>query len=337
MDWKKYQKNYDANPVKEEETNRSRVLLTLPTQAKEFRLKDFGEGAKKDTNLEFVLRGIPTLVTPALADIVPDKGFRGAVGGQFLGFPYKFHIDPERQEGGIRDRVLCAAGHEEGCPRCMEYPNYRDDKVAYKYFKAREGRLFYAQINGDPQVYSIDWPLGEDGFWGALNAALGATVKARRVPANWYTIESDVALNVTTRWDDSKGAKRAYWKVTDVFPVRAGDTKIDPAAMDWDTIFGITDKTVYDIDSARAVLERTLPDIVKRAEAISRSEAGKPSTGAGGGKPTGIAAMDLDTMDYESLCRYCAAKKLDIDMFAFDDDTVDKFRAEVKRAEEGGK
>ena len=335
MDWKKYSKNYDANPVKQEESDRSRVLLTLPPKVAEFRLKDFGEGVKKDANLEFVLRGIPTLVTPALADMVADKAFKASVGGQFLGLPYKFHIDPERQEGGIKDRVLCAAGHEEGCPRCMEYPNYRDDKTAYKYFKARDGRLFFATINGDPQIYSIDWPLGEDGFWGALNAALGANVKARRVPPNWYTIESDVALSVTARWDDSKGTKRAYWKVTDVFPVRAGDTKLDPSAMDWDTIFAITGAAQFDPDATRAVLERTLPDVRKRAELISRSTVADGS-GAGGGKATGIAALDIDKMDYEGLCRYVAAKKLDIDMFVFDDDTVDKFRAEIHRAEEGG-
>lgn len=336
MDWKKYSKNYDANPVKQEESDRSRVLLTLPPKVEEFRLKAFGEGVKKDANLEFVLRGIPTLVTPQLADIVADKGFKQSVGGQFLGLPYRFHIDPERQEGGIRDRVLCVAGHEEGCPRCMEYPQYRDDKVAYKYFKARDGRLFFAQINGDPQIYSIDWPLGPDGFWGSLNTAIGATKKAQRVPPNWYTIESDVALNITACWDDSKGAKRAYWKITSVFPVRADELKFDPANMDWDSIFAITSTAKFDIDAARDPLVRTLPDIIKRADAISRGAAAGGAGAPTNGKPSGIAALDIDKMDYEALCRYVAAKKIDIDMFIYDDDSVDKFRYEIHRIEEGG-
>lgn len=333
MDWKQYSKNYDATPVKQEESDRSRVLLTLPKGAKEFRLKDFGEGVKKDANLEFVLRGIPTLVTPQLADCVADKGFKNSVGGQFLGIPYKFHIDPERTPDGIRDRVLCACGSENGCPRCGEYPTYRDDKTAYKYFKAREGRLFFATIDGDPQVYSIDWPLGEDGFWGALNTALGATKKAQRVPTNWYTIESDVALNVTARWDNSKGEKRAFWRMNSVCAVRADELKFDPAVMDWDAIFAITSQVKIDPDATAQVLERTLADVKTRAEALSRNAPASGGKASDGGKPTGLASTDIEKMGFEELCRYVAAKKLDIDMFAFDDDSVDKFRAEINRAE----
>lgn len=334
MNWKDYTKGYSEHTAQQDDEKRSKLVVTLPPEIKEFKMKEFGETADKGQSLEFTIRGIPMLATPRMVDMVGDPAFAEAAGGQFLGIPYHTHSNPEFVKDGIRDRVLCAAGFDITCPRCAKYEVYRNDSHMYKFFKNRSGRVFIGQVNGKPQLYAFDWPVTDDGFWACLNAALASKVKAKRVPANWYTVESEVALSITAKYDTSKGQKRAFWKIIGVFPVTKEDAGFDPTALDWDSIFPIVEKVQLNRELAAQSLEATLDEIIARGEAV-RGAGGDDS--ASGGKTGPTKDAGVDGMDYDALCRYVAAKNLDIDVFAFDEDpeSLAKFRDNVKRAEGG--
>ena len=331
MDWKKYTREHSEHTAQQEDGKRSYLLLNLPPEIQEFRMKDFGKTKDTSKPLEFTIRGVPILATPAMVDMVGDEAFSEGAGGQFLGIPYKNHIDPEYVAGGIRNRVLCAGGGDITCPRCAKYPYYSNDNFMYKYFKPRLGRCFFGTVNGGKQLYSFDWPVNKDGFWGCLNAALASKVKAKRVPANWYTVESEVALSITAQYDASKGQKRAFWDIIGVFPVTADDAGFDPSDMDWDSIFTALSKVVLPRKEAAVSLEANMDEIITRAEALRAGSGIETASG----NPASTKDAGVAGMDYDALCRYVAAKNLDIDVFAFDEDSLDNFRADVMRMEGG--